>query len=833
MRGVGKTQAVGAYARQRIADKWRLIAWVHAESSAAILDGLSQATARLGISVQGDGQADAARALRHWLEADGERCLVVFDNAASPDELRPYLPTTGGAQIIVTSTHRAIARMGTDIRAGVFTESETLAYLAARTGLPGSEGARELAAELGCLPLALAQAAAVINAQRLSYQTYLDRLRAFHIAGYLIRPAEDPYPHAVAAAILLARQAAQESDLTGMAAPVMDLMSLLSAGGVPRDLFYAAASAGHLTLGDSPAAGPQEPPELIRADRAAQVDAALACLADASMLTFSDDGSTVSSHGLAMRVIREQHARDGTFPAAAATAIASVDAAMTAAEPFWRHPAATRNLIQQVAVLTSHFAEFTGDGDDQSAENLLRLRLSALAWLADLADDHAGTARLGEYLVRDCERVAGHDHPHTLAARTSLGAVYGDTGRLEDAIRLGRETLADCQRVLGRDDTTTLAARMNLAKHYEHAQRLDDAAALAEQALAENERVLGPNDVLTMLARDIAADILLQRGQASAAVALYERNLADAERVLDPGHPGIARFRNNLANAYAQTGNWDKAITLHEQVLARRMQTFGPDHPATLLSRHNVANVYWLAREPAEAIAGFEAVAADRERFLGPDHHDTLVTRAMLAGAKMEAGDLKDAILLAEHTLADQTRVLGAGHPATLVSRNNLATAYMRTGRVDEAITLFEPTASHLERESGPGHPDTLAAQHNLACAYLEAGRLKDAITLNKRALAAATRFLGSDHLDTIKLRAGLAGPTGGPSGLTGPFPCMSWLSVIGSGSSARNIPTPWPHAAVSPWPICRQAEPRRLPSCSRTSWARTIGFWAPVILTR
>ena len=143
--------------------------------------------------------------------------------------------------------------MGTDIRADVFTESEALAYLATRTGLPGGEGARDLAAKLGRLPLALAQAAAVIDAQRLSYQTYLDRLRAFPIAGYLSRPAEDPYPLTVAAAILLSQQAAQESDVTGMAAPVMDLVSLLSAGGVPRDLLYVTAHAGHLT--------PAEPPQ--------------------------------------------------------------------------------------------------------------------------------------------------------------------------------------------------------------------------------------------------------------------------------------------------------------------------------------------------------------------------------------------------------------------------------------------------------------------------------------------------------------------------------------------------------------------------------------------
>ena len=60
-----------------------------------------------------------------------------------------------------------------------------------------------MAAELGYLPLALAQAAAVIAGQHLAYGTYLERLRALPVAQYLTREPGQPYPHGVAEAVLL------------------------------------------------------------------------------------------------------------------------------------------------------------------------------------------------------------------------------------------------------------------------------------------------------------------------------------------------------------------------------------------------------------------------------------------------------------------------------------------------------------------------------------------------------------------------------------------------------------------------------------------------------
>jgi hypothetical protein len=112
--------------------------------------------------------------------------------------------------------------------------------------------------------------------------------------------------------VLLALEAARANDGTGVAGAVMDMVSVLSAAGVPRAVLQAAGQAGALGEGQPGGVG------------AEVVDEAVGGLAGSSLLTFSVDGGTVTAHRLVMRVIRERLARQGRLAAtcqAAATAL--------------------------------------------------------------------------------------------------------------------------------------------------------------------------------------------------------------------------------------------------------------------------------------------------------------------------------------------------------------------------------------------------------------------------------------------------------------------------------------------------------------------------------
>ena len=490
-RGVGKTQLAARYARARLAAGWRLIAWINAWNSESLLAGMAAVAEAAGLADGGSphGTADAGQAIRHWLEADGSRCLLVFDDAEDLGLLRPFVPAAGAARILITVAREQVAELGTTVPVEAFSADEALALLDGRTGLADEAGASAVAAELGHLPLALDQAVAVIAGRHLGYAAYLAKLGAQPARDYLVRGEdgeEQPSPPGLAEAMLLSLEAASAADPLGVSTGVMELMAMLSPAAVRRDLLHAAGQAGAL-LGAS------------RRVAAPMVDQALERLNERSLLGFSLDGRAVSMHGLVARVVRGWLTRRGRLATAGRAAASALERSAAAlAEP--RDHAAVRELLGQVTALLDNAGASAGD-DQELAAMLMRLRILALHDLIELGDNLPRAIAIGEPLTADLERLLGPDDPDTMRSLNDLARAYREAGRVADAVPLVERTLAARERQFGADHPSTLASRNNLASAYRATGRPAEAIPLFEKNVAACERLLGADHPRTLASR--------------------------------------------------------------------------------------------------------------------------------------------------------------------------------------------------------------------------------------------------------------------------------------------------------------------------------------------
>ncbi len=707
-RGVGTTQLAAAYARAKRAAGWWFVAWVSAEDAGTLRAGLAAVADVAGQSKGGAGShiGDAGLAVRHRLEADGDRCLIVFDGVSDPELVRPYVPADGTARVLITCDEQAVAGLwikssAVPVPVDVFTAEEAAAFLAARTGLSDAEGAAGVADELGRLPLALAQAAAVTAGQDFGYEMYLERLRAQQIPARTAPAAGQPRQAGPAEAILLSLEAVRMADQTGICSRVMEIVAVLSAAGVRRGVLHTAGYAG-LLAADGQVAEP------------ARVDQALEELTERSLLISSLDGQTFAAHHLVRRTVRDELAGRELL-ASLCLVVASVLEAHANALAGSRDRSAIRDIPEQAAALLASAAGLVGEIDEELARALLRPRLLALYQLAELGDSALQVIAVAEPLTADLDRLLGAGHSDTLNSLNSLAVGYQSAGRVEEAIPLFERTLIDRTRVLGPGHPDTLTAQDNLAAAYSGAGRVEKAILLFELTLAAREQVLGAS------------------------------------------HDDTLSSRNHLAVAYRDAGRPAEAIPLHEQTLAAKEHALGPDHESTLGARNNLAVAYRDAGRAAEAVPLFEQTLEACERLLGADHPRTLSARHNLANAYLDVGRIEEAIPLHEQTLEACQRLLGADHPRTLSARHNLADAYQHVSRAEEAIPLHEQTLAARERTLGADHPDTMAALTSLATAYREAGRAVEAMLLFEVILAAQERLLGANHPDTVATRTSLA----------------------------------------------------------------------------
>ncbi|SEK69254.1 AfsR/SARP family transcriptional regulator [Nonomuraea pusilla] len=628
--GVGKT-ALAVHWGHRVAERFpggQLYLDLHGYSPELPLSPARALTTLLGALGTPPERipADVAQAAARYRSlVAGRRMLVVLDNAASAEQVRPLLPGAPGCLALVTSRDRLSGLVAQDgarrITLGLLTPAEAGELLGAVLGEPRvaaePEAAAALTASCGRLPLAL-------------------RIAAAHLLDRPLRPIAD-YADELSRGDPLARLEIEDDPGTAVRAAL--------------DLSYAALAAGERRmfrlLGIAPgvdvtAEGAAATAGLSR-DRAERL---LDRLAARHLLEERAPGRYAFHDLVRLHARATAHAEDGPGEREAAVErtydwyLSAVD---SAAELLYRH------MVRLPPPRTSTM-RFGGAGD-------------ARAWLdAESAN-----------LVAAAVEAAGAGRQEAWHLALALRGYFWMTGDTDAAVTVATAALTAARSA--RDLRGEAAARLALGQMLTRFGRFGEALGHLTEVVALTGRVEWPRCRASAF---VALGTLhAEQGRLPQAAEHYRRSLELSRRCDDPA--GQAVSLANLAYVASHAGDLEQAVAYGERVLARYRMDGSPDGEAAVLT--DLGHVYHLLGRFGEALGRLERALALYRRH-GPSVEEPVVLAA-LADVHGDLGRHERALELAEAAVHAARDDEGRARATAMAA---LGTAHRRLGRLPSAL---------------------------------------------------------------------------------------------------------------------------------------------------
>jgi tetratricopeptide (TPR) repeat protein len=731
MGGVGKTQLAADHAHTAWdTGELDVLVWITASSRGDVVAGLARAAVEL-CRADPDDAEQAATAFLAWLAPPplvlaGSaaavpmcRWMVVLDDLADPDDLRGlWPPASPHGRTLVTTRRRDAALTGADrelVDVGLYTPAEALHYLTERLAAyqraePHTE-LTALGADLGRLPLALAQASAYIIDSLVSCADYRALLADRATAPRDTAPDRlpDQQTLTVAATWSLSVDHADTLGQRGLARPMLHLAAFLDANGIPDAVLTSTPARAYLSRnrtwqatphpaveGQTPALAPDPVP-------ARDARLALAALHRLSLIDYTPAAPTTSVrvHQLIQRATREGLG-DQEDPAAPAA-----DALLDA----WPEQESNTALAQALRANTAAVIRHGGPALLRTDVHPLLVRVGRS--LSEAGNVDAAVRHYTRLLERATQYLGG-ERPSVLAVRRHLATERGQRGEVAVAVAGLNALLNDDLRLLGRDSEETLATRHELiwwqwaAGDRDGAER--DLAALLDDRL----RIQGADHPDSLETRHNLYAAWLEAGLIPEALEAYQVLLSDRLRVQGPDHADTIGARHQVVALHGLAGDPDNAIQAMTEIVKDRARVQGSHHPLTLAARQVLARIQGEAGNTVTAIDALDQLHRDRVEVLGPDHPDTMNTRRLLAHLTAVGQSKDHALAMLTDLLQQQRRVLGPSHPDTLDTRHELYALWATTGQTDQAREAFADLLADRNRIQGPNHPQTLRARQAL-----------------------------------------------------------------------------------------------------------------------
>ena len=555
--GIGKSTLAARWAAGRTA-LYNPVWWITAETEADLDAGLADFAVGLQPALRDLLSRTALRDLAvRWL-SEHEGWLLVLDNVSEPADVKGLVGRATGGRILITTRQAAGWRgIAETLSLDVL---ELPAAVDLFTRIYGSTAAEteELCRELGCLPLAVEQAAAYCREAAIEAGEFLRQLAA-HPAQTLSNAPEGGRAVARIWPVTLDRLAD-----TPLAGEILRVIGWWAPDGIRREFLEPMGS----------------PPE---------VTEALRRLAAHSMISLH--GDTISVHRLVQAVGRagdpvgardsaaellqewaDRHPGDlsSGWLTHAETLVGLTGpetkpvAALLVSIAIWHHDfnvlqddAEAREWAERAEAATRRTCE-RGDGDARDARRVLVAALvSDGDWKAALALQRA--------IVADSVRTSGRRAPETFTARAELATMVFRGGDVKGALRGAKRNLRRAERVLGADHPTVIDVGSILIDLYDEMVRAGhdgyapEGIAYGRRLQAHAEKVAGENDLNRAATTSGLIDILYSAGDKTGALAMLKPFAEQCARGFGELNIRTLHVRARLVDLMRETGDLESA----------------------------------------------------------------------------------------------------------------------------------------------------------------------------------------------------------------------------------------------------------------------------------
>jgi len=647
--GIGKTQLALEYA-YRYATDYDIVWWVRSETPAALAADYAALAGPLDLPEKGAAEQETAVAAARQHLGQRGKWLLVFDNAAEPEDLKNFLPLGGGGHVLITSRHLGWRGLAQPLKVKEWPREEAVAFLLKRTGQEDEATAGELAKELGDLPLALEQAAAYMEACGQPLSGYLQLFRQRNQELLRQGRSSQDYPDTVATTWELSFQKVKKE--SPAAADLLNLCAFLAPDDIPREML--AQGAEHL---------PQRLAQAVNDPLA--LNAALAALRRYSLLEVGEGSLTV--HRLVQAVARDRLDKKGKKKWAGA-AVEVVNEA---------YPGNIQTNVEVWPWCARLLPHALAAGEQTKS---LQVALPAAGRLMNQAGfylkiraEFVEARKTIERALAIGEAVYGPEHPEVATAVNNLGSVLLAQIDLAAAKSCYERALTIWEKVHGPNHPDVATAVNNLGDVLRDLGDLAGAKLHYERALTIFGKAYGSNHPQVAVAVNNLGSVLQALGDLAGAKSHYERALAIDEAVYGPNHPNVANDLGSLGYLLRALGDLAGAKSHYERALTISEKVLGLNHPKSAAAVNNLGSVLQSLGDLLGAKSHYERALAIDEAAYGPNHPSVARDVNNLGSVLLALGDLEEAKGCGERALRILRQFLGDDHPKTKMVEKNLA----------------------------------------------------------------------------------------------------------------------------------------------------------------